>query len=211
MVEVLERGDISLFYRPRVQPAEGPATEPGVQSFFFVLSTAHGIHRRVRIGRKRMPVASGERLWARVERVGSLQRVIAEQLEAEEYHTKTRGERYQPGARPIGQGVYAFARHDDHIHLVYRIDQLEDDIPDEVRPPEAGSDIVLFERVPRGRAVWTTIGEPALLDDEGAELVIVGVADDPAHALGDDVLAPSRARPPQEGDLRSEDQALVRR
>ena len=199
MAEVLERGDISFFYRPRVQPADAPATvpatAPGVQSLFLVLGTAHGVHRRVRVGRKRMPVVAGERLWARVERVGSLQHVLADQLEAEEYRTKTRGERHQPGARPIAQGCYAFARHDDHIHLVYRIDQHEDDVPDEVRMPEAGSDIVLFERVPRTRAVWTTTGEPGLLDEEGAELVIVGVAGDPEHDLGIDVLAPGDARP----------------
>jgi hypothetical protein len=193
MVEVLERGDIGFFFRPRVQPADAPlgavAIAAGVQSFFLVLSPAGGEHRRVRVGRKRMPVRAGERLWARVERVGSLQRVLGDQLEAEEYSTKTRGERYQPGARPIGQGAYAFARHDDHIHLVYRLDQLEPDLPDEVHVPEAGSDIVLFERVPRGNAVWTTTGEPGLLDDEGAELVIIGVTGDPDHDLGIDVLA----------------------
>lgn len=199
MVEVLERGDISLFYRPRVQPAEAPvgapATEPGVQSFFMVLSAAHGLHRRVRIGRKRMPVAAGERLWARVERVGSLQRVLADLLEAEEYSTKTRGDRYQPGAQPVGQGCYAFTRHDDHVHLVYRLDRFEPGVPDEVCAPEAGSDIVLFERVPRGSATWTTEGDPAMLDDEGAEIVIVGVAGDTEHDLGVDVLASSEREP----------------
>jgi hypothetical protein len=195
MVEVLERGDISFFFRPRVQPADGPiapATPPGVQSFFLVLSAAGGLHRRVRVGGMRMAVGSGERVWARVERVGSLQRVLADQLEAEEYQTKTRGDRYQPGARPIGHGCYAFARHDDHVHLVYRIDQFEPDVPDDVRVAEAGSDIVLFERSPRASAVWTTAGDPALLDDEGSELVIVGVAggEEPDHDLGIDVLAP---------------------
>jgi hypothetical protein len=153
MVEVLERGDISFFFRPRVQPADapaGPATAPGVQSFFFVLSMAGDRHRRVRVGRKRMPAAAGERLWARVERTGSLQRVLADQLEAEEYRTKTRGDRYQPGARPIGQGCYAFVRHGDHLHLVYRLTLLEPDIPDDVRVPEAGSDLVLFERSEMG-------------------------------------------------------------
>ena len=76
MVEVLERGDITFFYRPTVQPAEGPVA-PGVQSFFVVLG-AHGKHRRIRIGKKRMPARSGERLWARVERVGSFQRVVGD-------------------------------------------------------------------------------------------------------------------------------------
>lgn len=206
MVEALERGDIRFFFRPRVQSADAPAgtaTAPGVQSFFFVLSTAGDRHRRVRVGRKRMPAVPGERLWARVERVGSLQRVIADQLEAEEYRTKTRGDRYQPGARPIGQGCYAFVRHDDHVHLVYRLALVEADLPDEVMVPEAGNDLVLFERseragiqgegeverAPRGRKLWTTAGEPARLDDEGAELVIIGTGGD--DDLGVDVLAPA--------------------
>lgn len=188
MTSVLERGDISFFFRPQVQAADALETTLGVQSFFVVLSNAQGTHRRVRIGRKRMPAPTGERFWARVERVGSLNRVLAAQLESEQYTTKTRGERYQPGARPIAQGCYAFVRHDDHVHLVYRVDQVEPDAPEEVRPPEAMSHIVLFERVPRGRAVWTTEGDPALLDEEGYELVLVGVDDEPERELGVNLL-----------------------
>jgi hypothetical protein len=188
MTNVLERGDISFFFRPMVQAADAVETKLGVQSFFVVLSNASGTHRRVRIGRKRMPAPTGERFWARVERVGSLNRVLADQMEAEQYSTKTRGERYQPGARAIAQGCYAFVRHDDHVHLVYRVDQMEPDAPEEVRVPEAMSHIVLFERVPRGRAVWTTEGDPSLLDDEGYELVLVGVDDEPERELGVNLL-----------------------
>ena len=195
VVEVLERGDIGFFYRPRVQPADALVVEAGVQAMFAVLSAASGVCRRVRIGRKRLPVVPGERLWARVERVGTLQRVLADQLEAEEYVTKTRGERYQPGARPIGQGAYAFVRHDDHVHLAYRIDRPEDDVPDEVRVAEAGSHLVLFERIPPGRATWTTEGAPGLLDEEGAELVLVGAGDEPEQQLGIDVLGDPAAPP----------------
>jgi hypothetical protein len=50
------------------------------------------------------------------------------------------------------------------------------------------SHIVLFERVPRGRAVWTTEGDPSLLDDEGYELVLVGVDDEPERELGVNLL-----------------------
>jgi hypothetical protein len=191
MALVLERGDISFFYRPRVQPAGGPfaapATTSGVQSFFAVLSAADK-HRRLRVGKKRMPASSGERLWARIERVGSLQHVLADQLEAEEYPTRTRGDRYQPGAQPIAQGAYAFVRHDDHVHLAYRIDRPESDVPDELRVPEVSSHLVLFERVPAGHAVWTTIGDPSLLDEEGAEIVLVGAEDALERELGIDVL-----------------------
>lgn len=188
MIDVLERGDIRFFYRPKVQPADALVVTPGVQSFFAVLSTADGTHRRLRIGRKRLPVTSGERLWARVERVGTFRRVLADQLEAEEYQTKTRGERFQPGARAIAEGCYALVRHDDHIHLAYRIDRPELDVPDEVRVPDAGSHLVLFERVPRTRATWTIDGTPARLDEEGAEIVLVGVDDEPERELGIDVL-----------------------
>ena len=190
MTEVVERGDISFFFRPAVQPADALEMTLGVQSFFVVLSTASGLHRRVRIGRKRMPAPTGERFWARVERVGSLQRVLGDQLEDEHYTTKTRGDRYQPGARPIAQGCYAFVRHDDHMHLVYRVEQIEQDAPEEVQVPDAMSLLVLFERVPRGRAIWTTEGGPPLLDDEGFELVLVGVDDEPERELGIDVLGP---------------------
>lgn len=76
MAEVVERGDISFFFRPAVQPADALVTTLGVQSFFFVLGSEHGLHRRIRVGKKRMPTR-GKRYWARVERTGSLQRVLA--------------------------------------------------------------------------------------------------------------------------------------
>ena len=185
MVSVLERGDISFFWKPSVLPADALPGEvtPGVQAFFLVLSSG-GKHRRMRIGKKRLPAPTGERLWARIERTGSLSRVIGDQVESERYTTKTRGERFQPGAEMIARGCYAFVQHDDHCHLVYRIDHTEPGVPEEVRVPETGSHIVLFERT-TGRAVWTTVGTPALLDEQGAECVLVGGNDE----LGIDVLA----------------------
>lgn len=189
MVSVLERGDITFFYRPRVQPAIAPDAQQGVQSFFMVLSPAgRALHRRVRVGRKRMPSPTGERLWSVVERVGSMQHVLADQLESERYTTKTRGERYQPGARPIAQGCYAFVRHEEHTHFVYRVEQLEADVPDAVTVPDAASYVVLFERVDPSTGVWTTGGIPTRFDAEGEELVLVGVDEDPERDLGIDIL-----------------------
>jgi hypothetical protein len=185
-MEVLERGDIQFFYRPIVQSADPYTEHPaGVQSFFVVLST-RVTHRRVRIGRKRMPETTGERLWARVERVGSFERAMGDLLEDEHYHTKTRGDRFQPGARAIARGSYAFVRHGDHIHFVYRVESREPDA--EVDVPDAASHVVLFERVLPGRATWTTDGVPARLDEEGAEIVLVGVREEPERALGVELL-----------------------
>ena len=190
MVEVLERGDISFFWKPSVVPADAlpGETTSGVQAFFLVLSSG-GRHRRMRVGKKRLPAPTGERLWARIERTGSLDRVIGDQVETERYTTKTRGERLQPGAELIARGCYAFVQHDDHCHLVYRVDHSEPGVPEEVRVPEAGSHIVLFERTTPGRAVWTTVGSPTLLDEQGAECVLVGADDEPERELGIDVLA----------------------
>lgn len=189
MVSVLERGEITFFYRPTVQPAGAVTFTPGVQSFFLITSPAgRALHRRVRVGRKRMPAPTGERFWAVVERVGSLHDVLGDQLEAARYTTRTRGERYQAGARAIAEGCYAFVRHEEHTHFVYRVDRLEADVPPEVAVPAAASHLVLFERVDQATGVWTTGGLPLRFDTEGEELVLVGVDEDPERELGIDVL-----------------------
>ena len=190
MIDVLERGDIAFFYRPVVQPADAIVEVPGVQRFFVILAPAGGRARRLRIGKKRMPGPNGQRFWAEVERIGTFERVLRDQLESERYTTKTRGERYQPGARPVAQGCYAIVRHDDHVHLVYRVEHSEhpDDLPEEVRVPEAASYLLLFKRRPRTRATWTTEGDPGQLDEDGAEIVLVGTDDEPEQQLGLEIL-----------------------
>lgn len=197
-----------FLYRPTVQAADAREVRPGVQRFFFVLAPAgRRLHRRVRVGRQRMP-PPGARFWARIERVGTLQQVLADQLEDERYRTRTSGERFQPGARLIAEGCYAIVRHGDHCHLAYRVEPGADAAGEDAagpgddgdgaddadagagapRVPGAGSPILLFERDARGGAVWTAGGEPALLDREGCELVLVGAGDDPEGTLGVDLL-----------------------
>src|SRR5687768_16480206 len=143
----------------------------------MVLSPEGGRHRRIRIGRNRLPGPRGGRFWAQVERVGALDRVIGDQMESETYTTKTRGERLQPGAVPVGMGTYALVRHDDHTHLIYRLLSREPEelLPDEVLVPDVGSFVLLFEAPARARATWTTAGDPSRLDHEDEELVLIGV------------------------------------
>jgi hypothetical protein len=176
MIEVPEHGDIQFLFRPSVQPAEADHYVLGVQSLFAVLSPAgQRTHRRLRIGKKRMPATPRDRFWARIERVGSLQRVLGDLLEADRYSTKTRGERYQPGARQIARGTYAFVEHGDHVHFDYRVEPLPfEDVPAEIQLAEAASHLVLFQDLSGMRATWTQHGSLAQLDDEGAELVLVG-------------------------------------
>lgn len=173
--EVLERGDVQFFFRPMVQAAEAQTYELGVQSFFLILSPRRGHHRRVRIGKKRMPAKRRERFWARIERVGSMQRVLGGALEAEVYSTKTRGERYQPAARPIARGTYELVKHDDHVHLCWEAEPFGfEDAPEEIGLAESGDHLVLFKNERVGRAVWTQKPRIEVLDEEGAQIVIVG-------------------------------------
>lgn len=182
VTEVLERGDVQFFFRPVVQAVEAATHTLAVQSFFLVLSPVHGAHRRIRIGKKRMPVSRRERFWARVERVGSLQRVLGDTVEPEVYATKTRGERYQPGARPIARGTYELVLHredDDragpHVHFRWEAEPFAfEDAPDEIGLPAGGDHLVLFENTRPGRAIWTHEPRITDLDHEGAEIVIVG-------------------------------------
>jgi hypothetical protein len=209
VVETVEHGDIQFWFRPMVQAAHAAEYKLGVQSLFAVLSPAGGrIHRRLRIGKKRMPSRSRDRFWARVERVGSLQRVLGDLLEAERYATKTRGERYQPAARAVAAGEYGFVRSDDHLHLSYRVDREHaDDVHDDdaVRPSESNDDVpyvdsashlVLFKSA-RGTRVWSTTGEPSRLDTERAQIVLVGARPALELSVSASAASPTGARPPQ--------------
>lgn len=176
---VLEHGDIQFVFQPTVQAADALEVALGVQAFFVILSPAGGKHRRVRVGKKRMPASARERFWARVERVGSFQRVLGDKLEADTYDTKTRGERYQPAARPIAHGSYEIVQHEDHVHLRYDVEPFAfEDAPDEIAVPEHGDHLLLWKRVPKAGAVWTHAPRIDQLDVEGGELVLVG----PGHA-----------------------------
>jgi hypothetical protein len=169
---ILERGDIQFCFQPTVQPADATTVSLGVQSLFAILSPEGGeMHRRLRVGKNRMPQKPRDRFWARIERVGSLQRTLGDKLEPETYTTKTRGERYQPAARLVAIGTYAFIQHDDHVHFDYEVEPTEFD---HVPMVESGSHIVLFESTGEGRATWSHRGSIAMLDEEGAELVLVG-------------------------------------
>jgi hypothetical protein len=195
VIDVLERGDIAFFYRPTVRAAGAPPGPDGggVQRFFFVLIPADGPARRLRVGRKRLPSRPGQRFWVEIERVGSLDDVLVDQLEDDHYTTRTRGERYQPGARPVAQGCYAFVRHGDHCHLAYRIDRAEpaDEVPEDVRVPDAASYVVLTKAAPGSSATWTASGVAGLPDRRGAQLVLAGAVDEPEGTLGVDILPPA--------------------
>jgi hypothetical protein len=119
-VSALERGRIAFVVRPRVGGL------PGYQSFAFVLDAESGAHRRIAVGKKRMPApGSSEREWAFVDRVAARHEEVVGDLGPSTYVTKTRGVRHRPAARVIGEGRYALIAHGTHAHLCYALDDLD--------------------------------------------------------------------------------------
>jgi hypothetical protein len=200
MSEVLERGDIFFFYRPRVR-VEEVRDLSDVQRFLVVLRPdGAGRYRRLIVGRKRLPDPDArEREWAFVAQVADEPEAIREEVE--------------PDARPVGEGRYAIVDHEGHTHLAYAL-ELPREIGDAqrqlnirpeasyivaVRNPEAptapgvglqGSRRAEFppelEERFRGRR-FAPLHPPAFLDHEGAEIVLIGAATEASSELGIDL------------------------
>jgi hypothetical protein len=213
MSEVLERGAVHFFYRPRVE-RHAPRGDDDVQRFIVILAPEdRPLFRLLFVGAKRLPdlaLRGRERNWAWVARVVGDPADLEGELRGYRYTTKTRGEREQPSARPAGDGEYVLARHEDHTHLAYAL--VRPDPPGDVqrdlgiaaqasyivavknpewRPsrPDAGLGAEQTAFYPealqqkfRDRR-WGEV-EPAHLDREGAELLVIGATEDPEGELG---------------------------
>src|SRR4051794_12777786 len=112
--EVVEKGDVFFFYRPRNGMAEMKELTQ-VQRLYMVLAAdARQLKRTflmLAIGGKRLPdvseqAAPTERHWATVMRMTSSPNVLREELSAKRYVTVIRGERVLAAARTVGEGRY---------------------------------------------------------------------------------------------------------
>jgi len=208
---VVEKGDLFFFYRPRVD-ADKVDELSDVQRFFVVLKPdGDRRYRRIVIGRKRLPdPAEHERVWAFVAEVTDEPDDLRDELESKVYETRTRRVRVQPPARPAGEGRYAIVEHDGHAHLAYVLELPREPGPAQeafgirreasyvvaVRNPTAGTPPgvglspreradfppELLERF--GRRRFVPLDDPRFLDYEGAELVLIGAAEDVESELG---------------------------
>jgi hypothetical protein len=207
---VLEHGDIYFLYRPRVNDERVESAEE-VQRLLVVLRQWPG--RRLRllvVGRKRLPgLAEHDRFWAFVDAVVDRPERLHGAVERRGYRTRTRGDRVQPPARPVAEGGYVIARHDDHTHLAYQLEppdpggrpQRELNIEHEasyvvtVKNPEAPSPPGVGRPGP-GRADlpdelqnrfhgrrFIPLDPPQLLDHPGVEVVLIGAAADASTEL----------------------------
>lgn len=127
-VELLEKGNIVFFYRPK-RHIKHPKSPDDLQRAYFMLlpddqvghknrlfNIAHGVFPMIVPG-KALPE---ERDWAFVEDVSQDPKAVLDALEKEVPAPQVPpGERVRPWARAAGQGRYVIVRHEGHTHLAY--------------------------------------------------------------------------------------------
>ncbi|OKI64031.1 hypothetical protein [Micromonospora sp. CB01531] len=216
MAELLEDGDIYFLYRPRVEQEHVDSLEE-VQRLLVVLHPWHGRHLRLLIvGRKRLPdIDEHDRFWAFVDEVVDRPEQLHEAVQARAYRTRTRDRRRQPPARPVAEGAYVIARHDDHTHLAYELElpirpgeaqhelSIEPEAsyivtvknPQAPSPPGVGLGRSRKVKLPaalqqkfHGRR-FAPLDPPGFLDHPGTELVLIGAAHDASQELRVDLDA----------------------
>jgi hypothetical protein len=207
---LLERGDIYFLYRPRVGTDEVRSLKQVERLYILLHPWQTQKYRLIIVGRKKLPDPDDhDRFWAFVYRVFHDRASVSKELGAAEYTTKTRGVRKVPPARPAAEGIYAIVQHGDHTHLAYVLELPEKQGPAErelnimreasyiiavrnplsVRPPNVGLDPERAAHFPEplqehfGRK-WIAVNPPDFLDCDGAELEMIGAAEDPEKELG---------------------------
>jgi hypothetical protein len=199
---ILEQGNIFFFYRPRVRVDQVDDLSD-VRNFSFLLKPDdRSLYRRVIVGRKRLPEPrEHERNWAFVVDVTEDPSELREEIESE------------PKARPVGEGRYAIAEHDNHTHLVYLLElprqpgraqdvfriRPEASYIIAVRNPHADAPSPAGLRPDQrakyppelmeyfGNRRFIAVVDRRLLDYEGAEMVLIGAAEDVSAELGIDL------------------------
>jgi len=137
--EILEKGLIYFFYRPKVGIKEAHGPEDVQKMYFLLWPGAPSIlddeqqmkqtkgemgtdqpERLMMIAKKELPnIQEHGRYWGYVETVSYRVEDIDKKLGPTTYTTKTRGERHVEGARPVGEGVYALVMHHGRTHLAF--------------------------------------------------------------------------------------------
>ena len=102
--EIVEKGEIAFFYRPRVETDEAGGLGD-VQRFFMVLKPeGAGQSRLAVLGRKRLPdVGSHERIWGFIDKIAHSAGEIESELAEQHYETRNSRPAHDRG-RPPGGG-----------------------------------------------------------------------------------------------------------
>lgn len=204
MADVIEKGDIYFFYRPKVNDEEIDNLDD-VQRFYLVLVPDGGkVGRLFLVGKKRLPeIVKGKpksttREWMMNSLTDSPKK-IGEEFKPIVYTTKTRGEQEQGEAIPAGEGRYALFERKSSTRLGYKLSrptkpgkaQKELGILPEasfvisVRNPDVDvpgfptSEPEYPKRLQEKFADerWIDVDDPELLNHESAQLLLIGAHD----------------------------------
>ncbi|KAE8382883.1 hypothetical protein BDV26DRAFT_277804 [Aspergillus bertholletiae] len=141
---ILEKGVIYFFYRPRVNVSEPHSLDDVARSFIVLRPIPLGSSldhmqgsletgtkcRLMLLPKKKFPTSGRERDMGFVEKAGQTMKELRETFIAgEKYETSTQGERTVPEAKPYAEGVYAITSAKRASHLAYILT-----IPTEVGP-----------------------------------------------------------------------------
>ncbi|OKO97245.1 hypothetical protein PENSUB_10039 [Penicillium subrubescens] len=131
---LLEKGIIYFFYRPRVNIEDPQGVEDVSRSFFVLRPTPLGAEldsgqgsvdkdarcRLMILPKKKFPTSGRERDMGFVEKANQSVKDLQEKFIAgSTYQTSTRGERHIEEARPYAEGVYAITSTRRASHLAY--------------------------------------------------------------------------------------------
>lgn len=199
----LEEGNIYFFYRPK-KAEEHPEDLADIQRMYLVLQPRRGSVRLVVLGRKLLPETErrpGERVWGFVDAVSERAEEVEDELDPRGSGQTT---------RPAGEGVYRLVSHDDdHTHLVYALElpqrpgPVQDELriepeasyilsvknPEQPSPPGRGLEPKRKAEYPaelqaRFKKLKFIPAAPELLDYAGAEVLLIGSAEDVRDELG---------------------------
>ncbi|HHP7229236.1 MAG TPA: hypothetical protein ACFCUY_00065 [Xenococcaceae cyanobacterium] len=209
---ILEQGNIYFCYRPKVEQHDVTGLDD-VQRFYLVLSP-HGKtkYRLIVVGQKQLPQVTdqNQNCWCFVESVSNKAQDIEQGLRQETYQTKTRGEREQPSARPVGEGIYEIVQHQDHTHLIYALElpqetgsaqtalriQAEASYILSIKNPETaspqGSGLAAAQKADLPQQLQNRFTQkrfipaepPEFLDHAGVEFILIGATADVGSELG---------------------------
>lgn len=131
---ILEKGILYFFYRPRVNVEEAHGINDVARSFIVLRPTPKGAvvdHqqgslepgarcRLMALPKKKFPTSAKERDLAFVEKAGQSMKALHENFISErKYETSTQGERTIEEAKPYAEGVYAITSTKESSHLAY--------------------------------------------------------------------------------------------
>lgn len=211
--EILERGDLYFFYRPKIDAAAVRGLDDLQRVYMILHPRGKRTYRLLIIGEKRLPAVTGDgdrKAWGFVDKVASRAEEVEDELDPTTYETATRGERHGPAARPAGEAVYAIALHRDHTHLAYALELpgepgevqralnivaegsciISVKNPQAASPPRVGLDDKRRAHFPkqllqrfRGRR-FIPVDPPDFLNYGGAEILLIGARQNVYEELG---------------------------